>query len=1184
MEIQVKHGSTDITSRVVSYNREHNICTGIGRLQITLEGTYSTSISPHDTISIYENGDFKVKYYVSDVDRNAPDGTIVLQCQDRSKYLVDYFISESYSIDYPSYTRYWIQLFFDQAGINYEFTTDSQGNLLSNYTQLGLQPAYDQIMMLCQLSGWYFYFDGNGKAIIGSLTTDLSSGGSVGMDDILEIKKITDDKMLRNRAVVWGQYDTIRQEYAYADISKHTPWNYDHDDLRTMVISNNNIPNRSSAYSIANILLKEFAKVTVEKHLTVHGARDLNLGETLRVTSHVWKGKGLITTFGVTMDRNGLVTNIILDERCPRLFGFFDFGDYVYVATFGDGVWRKHIKFDPAWYNFSTGLTNLNITDLHINNGVFGSVGHSGNMYIADNEAGPWHEVTVTGLPSAAEDSPSGVVVEMETFSGIMARATIVDKLSNNVKFAVDTWSGLNTGDYFLTYSGLFATTSGIITTSGVSISGMRAWVLEYDPFTGQLVGGLGSGIYPIVYSGRYNMQVLDLENDGRNDYVSVADLGGTLILGDSTLPEYNYGSNPDYDGNAKVSLTTLEDNPSQLTALNTSTTQNYYGHNATDNVGEHNVLFLYFDSFVGSSRVRFFRYKANLTGFTTLSSQIFSLATLTANDKVNTSPIVRVSPNNYKMFVMSGTTLLSSVQLPLYKRHLEFTNPGMTETDSTFFVSPPDDMDFSAPPFPFELRVNVVPYFFNKFAILVWNWFYSFVGNSYYNKIWFQRFDYDSESLSPAQLVFEVQDYAGTNSDEAGVILAQYGESFQSVGLYTDRDATDPTKTYVLAGAGNSLSVGGFLFDGSSYSQKNIFKLSDSISARWLDPGDGFIYVNYGIHGIQTLNPASDPFTFDSQTFLSIWYVKELPTAAFCFDSDPTVTNYKLMKSSLSPFLGSWEEVSMPGYYPISLPAYRTDSVYGNIYVFIKSVVDGQEYLARMDASASTIISKIKVDVSRDFIRPTNVGNFFISEFSTGASTRGYWSTYLKNLYPDLGDGTNFLVLQRDNSDFNLIQSGAKPFRIDISNSSPVLTVQDFDGTFASNFVYGNELTRISAISGIAEVRDYRYALLETLSGTIVGSGYPVTSQLLYVYQSGVYTSDVNTYSGGFTLYNTIPSGNAERIETSNFTYPGQYIFVTTSGDNPMFYQKDNDGLFFDSYSGLPDSRATIIRVDDRF
>jgi hypothetical protein len=105
---------------------------------------------------------------------------------------------------------------------------------------------------------------------------------------------------------------------------------------------------------------------------------------------------------------------------------------------------------------------------------------------------------------------------------------------------------------------------------------------------------------------------------------------------------------------------------------------------------------------------------------------------------------------------------------------------------------------------------------------------------------------------------------------------------------------------------------------------------------------------------------------------------------------------------------------------------------------------------------------------------------------------------------------------------------------------------------------------------------------LLETQSGVIVASGSPVTNQILYVYGSGIYSSDASTYSGGFVVMDTIPSGLAERIETTNHVYPGQYIFVTTSGDFPMFYQRDNDSLFFDSYSGLPSSRATIIRCDD--
>jgi hypothetical protein len=307
-----------------------------------------------------------------------------------------------------------------------------------------------------------------------------------------------------------------------------------------MVISNNNIPNKSSAYSIANVLIKEFARATITKELTLDGARNYTLGEMLRVSSDVWGGRGLITTFGVTMDRNGLVTNVVLDERCPRLFGFFDFGDYVYVGTFGDGVWRKHIKFDPTWYNFSTGLTSLEITDLHINNGVFGSVSSSGQMYYALFEL-PWIELPFSGLLSSQDDTTTSGGA-FTVYSGLHARAVIVDKETNTVKYGVDNYSGLNYGDYFLSYSGWMGllpipTSSGVIPSGAmVTSSGHRGWIVEYDVFNGDTIGIP----YPITYSGSYDYTVIDLENDGLNDYVSVKTGGGSLITG--TPGSWNFG------------------------------------------------------------------------------------------------------------------------------------------------------------------------------------------------------------------------------------------------------------------------------------------------------------------------------------------------------------------------------------------------------------------------------------------------------------------------------------------------------------------------------------------------------------------------------------------------------------------------------------------------------------------
>src|SRR5690349_5838521 len=339
MDILVKHNGTNISTHVLSYEREHKICTGIGILTLEVERTINRTFDPWDSVDIWENGSFQVRYYITSVDDSVPEGKLKIDCQDLSKKLVDFFIPTSYNIDYPSYTRYWIQLFMDMAGITYQFNTASSGNLLSNNTQLGLKPAYEEIQTLLQLSGWYMFFDGNGKAVIGPLQTDLAdTTRKVGKTDITTISRVSNDQMLRNRALVLGAFDPYTLTYASADITIHTRWNYDNRDVRAMVVANSNIPNKSSAYSIANMLLKEFSRITVEKHLTVTGARNFNLGDACQVTSTVWRGKGLITTFGVRMGKDGLVTDLVLDERCPRLFGFFNFGDYVYVGTFGDGV------------------------------------------------------------------------------------------------------------------------------------------------------------------------------------------------------------------------------------------------------------------------------------------------------------------------------------------------------------------------------------------------------------------------------------------------------------------------------------------------------------------------------------------------------------------------------------------------------------------------------------------------------------------------------------------------------------------------------------------------------------------------------------------------------------------------------------------------------------------------------
>jgi hypothetical protein len=1172
MNVAVKHQGTTITGRVVSYNREHRICTGIGTLELVLEGTYATTISPHHTIDIWENGSFQVRYYVSDVSRNVPDNTITVQCQDKSKYLVDYFIPTSYTIDYPSYTRYWIEKFLDEMGVTYQFTTASQGNLLSNYTQLGLQSGYDQIMMLLQLSGWYMYFDGNGKAIIGALTTDLaSSAGSVGKTDILDIKKVTDDKMLRNRAVVWGQYDGFTGQYAFADVSVHTRENYDHNDLRAMVISNSNIPDKNSAYGIANQLIKEFARPTIEKHLIVWGARNFNLGEALKVDSHIWRGKGLITTFGVSLDKSGLVTNIVLDERCPRLFGFFDFGDYVYVATYGEGIWRKHIKFDPTWYNFSTGLTDLAITDMHIKDAIYGAVGTSGIPFYANTEAGPWHPITITGLQSSLEDAVlSGGTIVYESFSGIMARATIVDKETGNVKFGVDTWSGLNLGDYFLNYSGM--TTA----MSGVSISGgHRGWILEYDPFTGTLVGGLGSGIYPISISGNYNIKVLDLENDGHNDYVSVA-TSSNGIFGNSVLQEYNYG----YGGvselrtNTKISMSTLGNTPSSLSISQSSDTNKLMAFGLIDNENEHELFYVNFNTFTSTGSFNIKKYATTNSSFSLIHNTLVNLTVgkvpVEFSRFTGKAQVIKVDTDKYRFLLFSGSSveLCTVTHLGSESYSVSYSTlatAGDTVGGDTLAI------------------LDVVQN--DKQAIIVCisrSLFDETVDQHYYYKV----VNLEAGSAASYTLVYSSGASSGAHK-LSQIRLYAYDDGFQTIGFQTEGNS-NPRDIYSISGTGLGVNKGAFI---ASRSVSLPLALSGPYSTRlsrlWsslatsIGGGD---YINYGVNGVEN---------YTAQDFVSGNIINS-PFDNKVFRVRPstvTLSGLPELQVCTLPLSNGWTTINLGAYKPRTNVFFRLDSIENRIYIFGTHTITDISYLLGLNSSTYAIESSITINESSTSatspggVRPYNVGNFVMITDSAGSNSQGFEFRVYRNLTPALGDSGGYLVLQRDGSDFHIIEQEAYPIRIDISNYSPLLDVGSGNSSFVSNYIYDSELVAISPVPfNGQQVNDYRYTFLEPSVSGVVTSGMAGMSTGLYITSSGIYGFDVASYSGGFSLEYEIPSGIGTRIETTNYGLNGQYLFMTTmAGTQQDFYQKDPDGFAFALYSGLVQSRCTIIRCDDR-
>lgn len=488
----ISYSGSNIDDQVISYTREQSICSGVGTLTLVLTNTTDIDAkSTYDIITVTEDGHKKGEYYVITYNKNLPDATITVECQDASILLVDHFIEDQYNTADTAYLcSYWIDKFLSESSVSYTFDTYEDDSLLSNNSFLGLCSAYDAIMPLLAQCGWYMYFDENNTCHINRISNSLDSV-TVTAEDIQSVKSHQHDKFLRNRAVVWGSGSTFTGDYVFADLRINTPWDYDANDVRTILIANPNIPDNNVAYQIAKQLLDEFAKISNEVTVEYIGFIDIGIGDNLTISTKYGKYFGIIMTLVSHVATNGIITEMTIGQRCPRLVGYYNFNaDYVYVATSGEGVWRKPLKGPHTWEDYSTGIDYTNVTDLAIDKGTFACVVDK-QLYTRHLSDGYWTEVGSTTV--SGEFTISGEAVEYQ--------ACTIDPITNDV------YSIINVKDTYFE-------------TMGVASVGSNAktW-LSKTTNTGI------STLYPITVSGQDSLYSYDIDTDGKNKYISVIPL-----------------------------------------------------------------------------------------------------------------------------------------------------------------------------------------------------------------------------------------------------------------------------------------------------------------------------------------------------------------------------------------------------------------------------------------------------------------------------------------------------------------------------------------------------------------------------------------------------------------------------------------------------------------------------------
>ena len=498
---------TNITNYLVSYRRDDNLCDSTSMIDIVLSNDCPHVFNFSDELIIHENGNKKGTYSINNIVETLPTYTKTITGTNSQLNLEYHFITEKYFIvDTPLLkSRYWMEKFLIEAGVSYNFTVAGDGEFLPDDIVLGGTLAIDVVRQLLQYSGWYLRYDENGTAQIGTLEYDSNYySNSITDSTILELKTLENDAFLRNRAVVWGMGSLDTDSgWVFADISTQTAWNYDSNDKRTVVLSNSYISDYATALSLARKMLTEFTKPNFVKTVKIAGFVNTFVGDRVRLNSSKLGAICSVTTMSVEFGSNGSMTTLGLDERCPRMIGYFNYGGYVYAGTEDYGVWRKPLKYDPTWEQDSVGLGNIHVSDLSIHAGLFSCVAASG-LYIRSPETVTWSKIT----PYILE---SGIAV------------------TDSVCTATTVHRGRNVAHSLFTYADAL---SGWGFSPHIVIDNPRSWLIETQP------NGI-SITYPIVVDTERDYIATSLDNNGKDTYITAV----SLITGSGITPmQYNRG------------------------------------------------------------------------------------------------------------------------------------------------------------------------------------------------------------------------------------------------------------------------------------------------------------------------------------------------------------------------------------------------------------------------------------------------------------------------------------------------------------------------------------------------------------------------------------------------------------------------------------------------------------------
>jgi len=489
----IKHNGVEISDYTINITATQSLCSGIASATFTLAANYSSPISVWDVFEI----DNMPSFYVSSVSRELPEYTIKVVCQDATKRLTDYYVSENYQVVEGQTNYYWLDKILSETGIQYNITDDYYVSYLNPETQVGMSSAMDIVTSLIQQGGCFFYVDTNNVLQI----KKVNKGNpirSFSDSEILSINTTKDDKMLRNRVIVRGKGNPVSGVWVQAEKKVTTPYNYDESDIRTSVMYNSGIGEQGLANSLAKRLSDELKKITFVTTIEVPGTYNISIGNTIFLNSNFRSGECLVTTKEVSYASTGIITTFILDERCARILGIYGDDGYVYIGTIDAGIWRKPLKTNHTWENFSEGLEASYVRYLDIAYGVFTTVLGNGRAFYRNIGTNSWNILNPGALYTVSgEEYIQGTYPDTISGEGYYyAAGSCIDK---------------STGEIYTTYTTKITEERGYMYAE--NITDETTWLCKFTS-NGNLISK-----QIVDLNANSNFYNINIQSDGQNIY-----------------------------------------------------------------------------------------------------------------------------------------------------------------------------------------------------------------------------------------------------------------------------------------------------------------------------------------------------------------------------------------------------------------------------------------------------------------------------------------------------------------------------------------------------------------------------------------------------------------------------------------------------------------------------------------